>query len=140
MSAEQAITPETIKKGDRLLHLQQRGIQAQAILDNPVWDECWRSMKAQLVEALGEVNLQDSEGVLLIVQRLKVVEQMKRNFESFIAVGEQAEKDLERDRAELQRRQAEFDRREQHVLVRGIRRAQQHLRGAPQVAPASDET
>lgn len=132
---DQAVTPETIAKNDNDQRAQQRGRNAQAILDNPVFQEVFAGMRSAIVDAISTINLQDTEGVVLAAQRLKVIDMVEADFRSYVQVGEEATRNLERRQKSLDELQEQLDMERNNLFRRGIRRAQS-LMNAKEAASA----
>lgn len=125
----EAVTPETIAQADAKQRASMRGLNAAAILSNPVFDEAFDGMRQQIIDALSDAALTDPARLVLLTMQLQQLERLKTNFVSYVDAGKQADADLIEQRRRLEREQARLDADEQNLFRRGMRQAQ-HMASA----------
>lgn len=98
-----------------------RGLHAQQILDNPVFDEAFESVYAALQDKLEQQDLRDAEEVARIVLQQRMLGKVKQQLKSFVASGHAADRDLIEQRKAFEREQKRLDDEANGMIARGMR-------------------
>lgn len=71
-----------------------RGNQAKLLLENPMFDDAFKSIESEIMAAWESTSTRDTEGREKLFQMLMLSRKVRRHFESLINTGEMARRTL----------------------------------------------
>lgn len=76
---------------------QRRGEQAAQVLDNPIYQESWQSVRNGIIAAWETAPIRDKEGHNELKLMLKLLTDVQRNIETVMQTGKMAQIQIERE-------------------------------------------
>ena len=76
---------------------QRRGELASHVLDNPIYQESWQSVRSGIISAWETCPIRDKEGQGELKLMLKLLTDVQRNLEAVTSTGKMAEIQIERE-------------------------------------------
>lgn len=113
-------TPEQLQhdqeNADRAASLM--GQHAKTLLGNPVYEATWQFLRTGILEGFASLPAHDTDTAQLLLLQVKLLDNLKKQFDSLVKAGETADDAMHR---RLQEQQAREEAQSGNVFVRGAR-------------------